>query len=145
MGTSHGDSQDRVETQESGLVWKRHVDQMRSRYSPESVLVPKPSPVLALPVMGSSAHTLADSPAEPQPKTVGEVPPVQVETVPSPLTVPRYPVRERHPPDRLYYWKRRRCDSVTVKYVGNNTVSVTVHVTCSPSRLFPLVYHSPLV
>ena len=95
----------RVEMEGSGLSWRRHVDQIRARFSSE-VVMDKPATELTdqspagLPSISETpAIELTDNSTETEPTTSKSPVPVQVETA----NVPRYPARERRLPDRLRY------------------------------------------
>ena len=85
------------------------MDQISARFSTESVLEPSVSPVVYPPLLNNPAVGLPDNSPESEPKTdnpheteptmILNPSPVQVETV----NIPRYPVQERRPPDRLSY------------------------------------------
>ena len=95
----------RVEVEGSGLSWRRHMNQIRARFSLEVVLnkpaieLTDKSPVGSPSLSENPAIELTDNSADTEPTITKSPVPVLVETA----NVPRYLVKERCPPDRLCY------------------------------------------
>ena len=96
-----------VEVEETGLRWRRHVDQIRRRYRG----VPEHSTTWSEPVT-PTAEVGSETPEpmrETQPIELTRAAPIptpavaESETPRSTPDHPRYPVRVRKPPDRLTY------------------------------------------
>ena len=93
-----------VEVEETGLRWRRHVDQIRRRYSG----VPEHSTTWSEPVtptaeVGGETPEGGMQPIEPNAAPTPTLAMTESETPHSTPSHPRYPVRVWKPPDRLMY------------------------------------------